>query len=123
MKTALLLIDLQNDFCPGGALAVTAGDAVIPVANQAIAACLARGEPVVASQDWHPANHRSFAVNSHAQVGTLGELEGLPQVVAGALRAREPRRRFSPPVTAATYQCRFSQRAGYGYRQLQRILR
>lgn len=43
MKTALLLIDLQNDFCPGGALAVTAGDAVIPVANQAIAACLARG--------------------------------------------------------------------------------
>ncbi|MBH2690314.1 bifunctional nicotinamidase/pyrazinamidase [Serratia marcescens] len=80
MKTALLLIDLQNDFCPGGALAVTAGDAVIPVANQAIAACLARGEPVVASQDWHPANHRSFAVNSHAQVGTLGELEGLPQV-------------------------------------------
>ena len=80
MKTALLLIDLQNDFCPGGALAVTAGDAVIPVANQAIAACLARGEPVVASRDWHPANHRSFAVNSHAQVGTLGELEGLPQV-------------------------------------------
>lgn len=54
MKTALLLIDLQNDFCPGGALAVTAGDAVIPVANQAIAACLARGEPIVASQDWHP---------------------------------------------------------------------
>ena len=80
MKTALLLIDLQNDFCPGGALAVTEGDAVIPVANQAIAACLARGEPVVASQDWHPAKHRSFAVNSHAQVGTLGELEGLPQV-------------------------------------------
>lgn len=80
MKTALLLIDLQNDFCPGGALAVTAGDGVIPVANQAIAACLARGEPVVASQDWHPANHRSFAVNSHAEVGTLGELEGLPQV-------------------------------------------
>lgn len=80
MKTALLLIDLQNDFCPGGALAVTEGDAVISVANQAIAACNARGEPVVASQDWHPANHRSFAVNANAPVGTLGELEGLPQV-------------------------------------------
>jgi nicotinamidase/pyrazinamidase len=80
MKTALLLIDLQNDFCPGGALAVAEGDAVIAVANKAIAACSARGEPVVASQDWHPANHRSFAVNANAQVGTLGELEGLPQV-------------------------------------------
>ncbi|HEJ8087274.1 TPA: bifunctional nicotinamidase/pyrazinamidase [Serratia liquefaciens] len=80
MKTALLLIDLQNDFCPGGALAVTDGDAVIAVANRAIEACNARGEPVVASQDWHPANHRSFAVNANAQVGTLGELEGLPQV-------------------------------------------
>lgn len=80
MKTALLLIDLQNDFCPGGALAVTDGDAVIAVANQAIAASAARGEPVVACQDWHPANHRSFAVNANAEVGTLGELAGLPQV-------------------------------------------
>jgi nicotinamidase/pyrazinamidase len=80
MKTALLLIDLQNDFCPGGALAVTEGDQTIAIANQAIEACLARHELVIASQDWHPANHRSFAVNSHATVGTLGELEGLPQV-------------------------------------------
>lgn len=80
MKTALLLIDLQNDFCPGGALAVTDGDAAVAVANRAIAACVARGEPVVACQDWHPANHRSFAVNANAQPGTLGLLEGLPQV-------------------------------------------
>ncbi|MGL6018991.1 MAG: bifunctional nicotinamidase/pyrazinamidase [Gibbsiella quercinecans] len=80
MNTALLLIDLQNDFCHGGALAVKDGDATIAVANQAMAASAARGEPVVASQDWHPANHRSFAVNSHTEVGTLGELEGLPQI-------------------------------------------
>lgn len=80
MKTALLLIDLQNDFCPGGALGVAEGDATIAVANQAIAASLARNETVVASQDWHPADHRSFAINSNAQIGTLGELEGLPQV-------------------------------------------
>ncbi|WP_025121015.1 MULTISPECIES: bifunctional nicotinamidase/pyrazinamidase [unclassified Serratia (in: enterobacteria)] len=80
MKTALLLIDLQNDFCPGGALGVVEGDATIAVANQAIAACLARNDTVIASQDWHPAEHRSFAINSNAQVGTLGELEGLPQV-------------------------------------------
>lgn len=80
MKTALLLIDLQNDFCPGGALGVAEGDATINVANQAIAASLARNETVIASQDWHPADHRSFAINSNAQIGTLGELEGLPQV-------------------------------------------
>lgn len=80
MKTALLLIDLQNDFCPGGALGVAEGDATIAVANQAIAASLARSETVIASQDWHPADHRSFAVNSNAQIGTLGELEGLPQI-------------------------------------------
>ncbi|MBL3521482.1 bifunctional nicotinamidase/pyrazinamidase [Serratia plymuthica] len=80
MKTALLLIDLQNDFCPGGALAVTDGDATVIAANQAIAACVARGEPVVACQDWHPANHRSFAVNSGTEVNTQGELAGLPQV-------------------------------------------
>lgn len=80
MSAALLLIDLQNDFCPGGALAVVDGDATIAVANQAIAACLARGVPVIASQDWHPANHRSFAVNSAAKVGELGKLDGLPQV-------------------------------------------
>lgn len=80
MNTALLLIDLQNDFCHGGALAVKDGDATIAVANQAMAASAARGEPVVASQDWHPADHRSFAVNSHSEVGALGELEGLPQI-------------------------------------------
>ncbi len=82
-QRALLLVDLQNDFCAGGALAVAAGDTVIPVANQAIAACLARGEPVVASQDWHPANHGSFAVHCQHKVEpfTLGELEGLAQTL------------------------------------------
>lgn len=80
MKTALLLVDLQNDFCPGGALAVAEGNATIPIANQAIEACRARNQVVVASLDWHPADHRSFAVNSGTEVGTVGELEGLPQV-------------------------------------------
>ncbi|WON78566.1 bifunctional nicotinamidase/pyrazinamidase [Serratia sp. UGAL515B_01] len=80
MKTALLLIDLQNDFCPGGALAVAEGDATIAIANMAIEACLSRNEVIVASQDWHPANHRSFAENSRTQIGSLGELMGLQQV-------------------------------------------
>jgi len=57
----LLLVDLQNDFMPGGALAVAHGDAVVPVANR-----LARGfAHVVLTQDWHPAQHVSFAA-SHA---------------------------------------------------------
>lgn len=53
----LILVDIQNDFCPGGALAVADGDAVVPVANR-----LARQfGAVVLTQDWHPADHRSFA--------------------------------------------------------------
>ncbi|CNK71955.1 nicotinamidase/pyrazinamidase [Yersinia aldovae] len=80
MNTALLLIDLQNDFCPGGALAVAEGDRVIEIANQAIGACIAQQIPVIASQDWHPAEHRSFAINSNAKQGTIGELNGLVQV-------------------------------------------
>jgi len=80
MKSALLLIDLQNDFCPGGALAVTDGDAVIAIANQAIDACKRQGMSVVASQDWHPSSHGSFAANAGKEPWTLGELDGLPQV-------------------------------------------
>ncbi|TKI08167.1 bifunctional nicotinamidase/pyrazinamidase [Martelella alba] len=80
MKQALILIDLQNDFCQGGALAVPDGDAVIPVANEAMTVSRRRGIPVVASIDWHPADHRSFAINSGGEIGELGELEGLPQV-------------------------------------------
>lgn len=80
MKSALLLIDLQNDFCHGGALAVQDGDAVISVANQAIKVCKAQGIDVVASQDWHPHNHGSFAVNAGTEPWTVGELDGLPQV-------------------------------------------
>lgn len=78
MKAALILVDLQNDFCPGGALAVPSGDAVIPVANQ----LAARFATVVATQDWHPANHLSFAANHPGRnVGEIIDLEGLPQVL------------------------------------------
>lgn len=80
MKSALLLVDLQNDFCHGGALAVQDGDAVIAVANRAIAMCQAQGVRVVASQDWHPYNHGSFAPNAGTEPWTTGELDGLPQV-------------------------------------------
>lgn len=55
--TALVVIDVQNDFCPGGALAVAGGDEILPVVNRLIAT----HEHVVLTQDWHPAGHSSFA--------------------------------------------------------------
>ena len=58
---ALIVIDVQNDFCPGGALAVAGGDAVVPLVN-----AIARDfEHVILTQDWHPAGHSSFA-SSHS---------------------------------------------------------
>lgn len=59
-KTALLVIDVQNDFCPGGGLAVEGGDEIVPVVNRLIG----EHEHVILTQDWHPAGHSSFA-SSH----------------------------------------------------------
>lgn len=58
---ALIVVDVQNDFCPGGALPIENADAVIPVLNRWIANVAAAGVPVFASRDWHPAGHVSFA--------------------------------------------------------------
>ena len=58
---ALLVVDVQNDFLPGGALGVPEGDEVIPVANRYVAAFTRAGRPVFYSRDWHPADHCSFA--------------------------------------------------------------
>jgi nicotinamidase/pyrazinamidase len=78
MTTALILVDIQNDFCPGGALAVPDGDAVVPLANQ----LMAGADLVVATQDWHPADHGSFAANHPGRkTFELAELGGLPQVL------------------------------------------
>lgn len=56
-REALLVIDVQNDFCPGGALAVPESDAILPVVNR----LAHRFAHVVLTQDWHPAGHASFA--------------------------------------------------------------
>ncbi|HZF13831.1 MAG TPA: bifunctional nicotinamidase/pyrazinamidase [Thermoanaerobaculia bacterium] len=75
---ALILVDIQNDFCPGGTLAVREGDAVVPLANR----LMSQVDLVVATQDWHPAEHGSFAVNHPGrQPFELAELAGLPQVL------------------------------------------
>lgn len=57
---ALIVVDVQNDFCPGGALPIDNGDAVVPVLNEWIADAAASGVPVYASRDWHPEGHMSF---------------------------------------------------------------
>lgn len=80
MKQALIIIDIQNDFCPGGPMAVHEGDMTVPVANRYAREFRARGECVLALQDWHPANHGSFASVSGEPVYTLGELNGLAQI-------------------------------------------
>lgn len=59
MTEALIVIDVQNDFCPGGALAVAGGDAILAEVN----ALLGAFEVKVLTQDWHPADHASFAAN------------------------------------------------------------
>jgi nicotinamidase/pyrazinamidase len=75
---ALILIDVQNDFCPGGALAVPDGDAVVPLANR----LMPRFPLVVATKDWHPRNHRSFASNhSGKKAGEVVELNGNDQIL------------------------------------------
>jgi nicotinamidase/pyrazinamidase len=77
MRT-LILLDIQNDFLPGGAVAVPEGDAVIPLAN-----CIQPLFPlVVATQDWHPPNHGSFAANHPGKkVFEQIDLNGLPQTL------------------------------------------
>ncbi|MGQ9424791.1 isochorismatase family protein [Gilvimarinus sp. F26214L] len=57
---ALLLVDVQNDFCPGGALPIEHGDEVVPVLNRWIEAALRKQVPIYASRDWHPLQHPSF---------------------------------------------------------------
>jgi len=74
MTDALIVVDLQNDFLPGGALAVAGGDAVIPTVNDLIA----RAPCVVMTQDWHPRDHVSFAANhpGHALYETISVPSG-----------------------------------------------
>ena len=75
---ALIVIDVQNDFCPGGALAVAGGDQIIPRIN----ALMDEFQTVVLTQDWHPVNHASFAAN-HAGAApfSLTEMPYGPQVL------------------------------------------
>jgi len=77
MKTALLIVDIQRDFCPGGALTVSGGDQVVEPANQLLRRFEERRLPIYLTRDWHPPNHCSFRESGgpwppHCVVGTPG---------------------------------------------------
>jgi nicotinamidase/pyrazinamidase len=77
MRAGLLIVDVQNDFCPGGALAVKNGDKVVPRLNKTIAAFTKASLPIFFTRDWHPPNHISFKEQGgiwppHCVHGTTG---------------------------------------------------
>ncbi|MCE1158319.1 MAG: bifunctional nicotinamidase/pyrazinamidase [Spirochaetia bacterium] len=77
MRRALIVVDLQNDFCPGGALAVPGGDEVVDVANE----LLAEIPLSVLTQDWHPGGHVSFASSYDRQAYELDDSVDPPRVL------------------------------------------
>lgn len=77
MTHALLVIDVQNDFCPGGALAVTSGDEIVAGINAAMPDYAA----VILTQDWHPSGHSSFASSHNADPMSMMEMPYGPQVL------------------------------------------
>ena len=75
---ALIIVDVQNDFIPGGALAVKEGDQVVPIINE----LQQKFDFIVATQDWHPADHGSFAANhSNRKIGEFIDLNGVQQIL------------------------------------------
>lgn len=75
---ALILVDLQNDFFPGGALAVKDGDKVLPAVNRLLQK---KFDAIAATKDWHPSDHKSFAPIHGKKVGEVIDLNGLPQIL------------------------------------------
>lgn len=78
LKTCLILVDLQKDFMPGGALAVQDGNVVLPALQELLELSF---DTVVATKDWHPPNHISFASTHHLPVGERIKVEGREQIL------------------------------------------
>ncbi len=77
MKKALIITDVQNDFCQGGALAVPGANEIIPYINLLMNEN--EYDQIILTQDWHPENHKSFASNNGRKVGETIILNGIPQ--------------------------------------------
>ncbi len=78
MAKALIVVDMQNDFLPGGALAIQGGHNIVPKINQLFSLPF---DVIVATKDWHPANHGSFATNQGKLVGEVINLNGIRQIL------------------------------------------
>ncbi len=76
--TALILVDIQNDFMPGGSLPVKDGNEILPVVNQLLKMPF---DLIIATKDWHPPDHGSFAETHHKKPGERIDLEGLDQIL------------------------------------------
>ena len=77
---ALIVVDIQNDFCEGGSLEVKNSNEIIPVTNKLINYFYRNNLLVIGTKDWHPSNHKSFAINSGGNIGEIGILNNLPQI-------------------------------------------
>ena len=102
---ALIVVDVQNDFLPGGALAVPDGDAVVSPIN----ALMTSFDLVFATQDWHPRDHGSFAANHPGrQIGDVIDLNGLQQVLWPVHCVQEtPGAEFAPGLDVARFTAIF----------------
>lgn len=78
MKKALIIVDMQNDFMPGGPLAVREGDRIVPIINRLV---LQSFDLIAATQDWHPKDHASFAKNQEKTPGEVIKWHGIDQVL------------------------------------------
>lgn len=78
MKTALLLVDIQRDFIPGGALGVPEGDQIVPIVDRLVKLPFDR---IVATKDWHPREHGSFASTHGRKPGGIVDLAGIEQIL------------------------------------------
>ena len=101
--SALLIVDVQNDFCPGGSLAVAGGDEVIPVLNRYAEAFVEAGCLVIADRDWHPSRTTHFLQYGgtwpvHCVQGTPGSISG-PMASARTPSASTTAPEVSPPAT------------------------
>ena len=79
MKKALIVVDIQNDFCKGGSLEVADGEKIIPYINHLMKTN--NYDEIILTQDFHPTEHKSFAVNNGKSVGEIIELNGIPQTM------------------------------------------
>lgn len=77
MKKALIIVDVQNDFCEGGSLAVPGANEIIPYINLLMQDNIY--DEIILTQDWHPADHKSFASNNGKKIGETIILNGIPQ--------------------------------------------